>query len=65
MITNVVGYWALGLPVGYVLCFAFGWGVTGLWIGLSIGLVFVSLILTMVWSRKAHAMQNARFKMQI
>src|SRR5688572_784282 len=65
MITNVVGHWVLGLPVGYALCFVFGWGVTGLWIGLSVGLVFVSAILTTVWWRKAYAMQNARCKMQI
>ena len=56
MITNVIGHWLLGLPVGYALCFWFGWGVAGLWIGLSIGLVFVSAILTMVWFRKSRAM---------
>jgi len=46
MIVNVIGHWVFGLPVGYALCFAFGWGVTGLWIGLSIGLVFVATTLT-------------------
>ena len=34
MIVNVIGHWFLGLPVGYALCFRFGWGVAGLWIGL-------------------------------
>ena len=29
MIVNVIGHWFLGLPVGYALCFRFGWGVTG------------------------------------
>jgi multidrug resistance protein, MATE family len=61
MITNIVGHWILGLPVGYALCFTFGWGVSGLWIGLSIGLVFVSAILTTVWWRKARVMQNSAF----
>ena len=65
MITNVVGHWVLGLPVGYALCFVFGWGVAGLWLGLSIGLVFVSAILMMVWWRKSLVMQNAKFKMQM
>jgi MATE family multidrug resistance protein len=64
MITNVVGHWLLGLPIGYALCFAFGRGVIGLWIGLSVGLVFVSAILTAVWWRKAYAMQNAEFRIQ-
>ena len=57
MIMNVIGHWVLGLPAGYVLCFRRGWGVTGLWIGLSIGLVFVALLLTFVWHRK-----TARFQ---
>jgi len=49
MIVNFIGHWFLGLPVGYVLCFRFGWGVRGLWIGLSIGLVLAALVLTVVW----------------
>ena len=53
MIINVIGHWLLGLPVGYALCFSFAWGVQGLWIGLSIGLIFTALVLTGVWWRKA------------
>ena len=64
MITNVIGHWVLGLPVGYVLCFVAGWGVAGLWTGLSIGLVFVSAILTAVWWKRARVMQNAGFRLQ-
>ena len=52
MIMNVVGHWVFGLPVGYALCFTFGWGVAGLWIGLSIGLVIVAIALTAVWAVK-------------
>ena len=52
MIMNVIGHWILGLPVGYALCFTFGWGVTGLWIGLSIGLIFVAVTLTAAWARR-------------
>jgi len=52
MIGNFIGHWFLGLPVGYVLCFRLGWGVQGLWIGLSIGLIVAALVLTVVWWRK-------------
>ena len=61
MIVNVIGHWFLGLPVGYVLCFRFGWGVSGLWIGLSIGLIVTALVLTVVWWKRTQTlvMQNA------
>jgi multidrug resistance protein, MATE family len=52
MIMNVIGHWVLGLPVGYGLCFWAGWGVTGLWIGLSIGLIFCAIVLTIEWHRR-------------
>jgi MATE family multidrug resistance protein len=52
MITNLAGHWLLGLPVGYTLCFIAGFGVIGLWIGLSIGLIVVGIILLIVWTRR-------------
>jgi MATE family multidrug resistance protein len=52
MITNLICYWAIGLPVGYVLCFHFGWGAVGLWIGLCIGLILIGSILLFVWHRR-------------
>jgi MATE family multidrug resistance protein len=52
MVSNMVGHWLLGLPIGYVLCFRLGVGVNGLWIGLSIGLVFVSIVLMVAWFRR-------------
>jgi MATE family, multidrug efflux pump len=59
MIVNVIGHWVLGLPVGYALCFQFGWGVAGLWVGLSIGLVLTAVVLVAVWWRRTQVMQNA------
>jgi MATE family multidrug resistance protein len=52
----VIGHWILGLPVGWLLCFRYGWGVTGLWTGLSIGLIFVAIVLTIVWRWKSRAL---------
>jgi MATE family multidrug resistance protein len=53
MVMNVVGHWVFGLPAGYALCFRAGWGITGLWVGLSIGLIFVAVVLTIAWARKS------------
>jgi MATE family multidrug resistance protein len=64
MIINVIGHWILGLPVGYALCFWFQWGVLGLWIGLSIGLVFTAVVLTLVWWNKTLVIQNSKLKTQ-
>jgi MATE family multidrug resistance protein len=52
MIVNLVAHWLLGLPTGYVLCFVAGWGVWGLWIGLSLGLIVTGVILFWVWTMK-------------
>jgi MATE family multidrug resistance protein len=64
MIVNVIGHWVFGLPVGYVLCFHFGWGVMGLWVGLSIGLVVTAVVLVTVWWKESRVLQNAEFGMQ-
>jgi MATE family multidrug resistance protein len=52
MIANLIGHWFLGLPVGYGLCFGLGWGVVGIWIGLSLGLIAVGVALLGVWRRR-------------
>jgi len=49
---SLTGYWLLGLPVGYYLCFNRGWGALGLWIGLSLGLIVVGCVLLWVWHRR-------------
>ena len=40
-----VGYWLLGLPVGWWLAFHAGWGGAGIWLGLVIGLAVVAGLL--------------------
>ncbi|MGH9338092.1 MAG: MATE family efflux transporter [Acidobacteriota bacterium] len=52
MLVNLLGHWLLGLPVGYALCFKMGWGVTGLWLGLSLGLMTVGIVLLYVWKSR-------------
>jgi MATE family multidrug resistance protein len=52
MLTNLVGHWILGLPAGWWLCFHAGWGVEGIWAGLSIGLILVGGALAYFWSTR-------------
>ncbi len=52
MFANLAAHWLLGLPLGYTLCFLLGWGVYGLWVGLSLGLIVVGVILLWVWTVK-------------
>lgn len=41
-----VAYWILGIPIGYFLAFHGGVGPVGIWVGLLIGLVVASGLLT-------------------
>lgn len=48
-------YWIAGLPGGYLLAFQLGFGPIGIWIGLLLGLVIASILLTLrfiILSRK-------------
>ena len=58
MVCNLIGHWLIGLPIGYVLCFRTGWGVFGLWIGLSSGLILVGVVLLWVWSRRVLSLKK-------
>jgi multidrug resistance protein, MATE family len=52
MLWNLGGHWLVGLPLGYLLCFRWGYGVVGLWWGLSVGLMICGVSLIVVWRRK-------------
>lgn len=51
MIINLAGYYVFGLPLGYFLCFSDGYGVYGLWIGLSAALIGIAIYLLYSWQR--------------
>ncbi len=53
MWANLIAYFVLGLPLGFFLCFGLRWGIYGLWIGLTVALVFVALALLARWRRDA------------
>lgn len=41
---HLVAYYVLAIPLGWWLAFNRGWGLPGLWAGLSFGLLFVSVV---------------------
>jgi MATE family multidrug resistance protein len=47
---NLVGYWVLGLPLGWWLAFERGQGLAGVWWGLALGLLVVAICL-LAWIR--------------
>jgi MATE family multidrug resistance protein len=53
MLLNLGAHWFLGLPIAYWLCFHRGWGVTGLWTGLTISLVVIGGTLIAVWHARS------------
>lgn len=45
MVLAILGYWAVGLPISYILGFVFGWRGVGIWLGLAAGLASVAVVL--------------------
>lgn len=46
-ILTFISYWIIGLPVGYLLGFTFGYGVYGVWLGLLLGLTASAIMLAL------------------
>jgi len=49
LMAHFAGYWLLGLPVAYALCFPAQWGAPGIWTGLSAALIAIGTMLVIVW----------------
>jgi MATE family multidrug resistance protein len=43
---TVIAYWVIGIPVGWVLAKYFNLGLYGIWFGLSLGLTFSAVLLS-------------------
>jgi MATE family multidrug resistance protein len=52
MLAHLAGYWIVGLPVAYLLCFHFHWGAPGIWVGLCAALILIGSALLVVWKRQ-------------
>lgn len=51
MVANLIGHYPIGLALGLVLCFWFGYGAVGLWGGLAAGLISVAGMVVFAWAR--------------
>ena len=51
MVSHLLFYWGVGLPVGWYLCFRQNLGARGLWIGLCIAIILIGASLLMAWRR--------------
>jgi MATE family multidrug resistance protein len=56
MYANLIGYWVMGLPLGFILCFVLKWGIYGMWIGLTLALIVISSTLIVRWRRDSARM---------
>jgi MATE family multidrug resistance protein len=53
MLCHFAGYWVIGLPLGVLLGFRESLGAMGLWMGLSVGLIVIGIVLLGFWRRTA------------
>jgi multidrug resistance protein, MATE family len=58
MLCHFTGYWIIGLPLGVWLCFTKGLAARGLWMGLSIGLILIGLVLVAFWRRTVTRLES-------
>jgi multidrug resistance protein, MATE family len=59
MLANLIGYWVMGLPLGFILCFVLKWGINGMWIGLTLSLIVIALVLLQRWRRDSAKVSEA------
>ena len=44
VLLSIPAFWGIGLTLGYILCFSYGMGGVGLWIGQSLGLAIAAVL---------------------
>jgi MATE family multidrug resistance protein len=51
-LAHFAGYWLVGMPLACLLCFPLGWGVRGIWVGLTVALISIGSGLVLVWRHR-------------
>ncbi len=59
-----IAYWAIGLPVGYILAFHFGMRSPGIWLGFIAGLTMASFLLVIRFIRMVRRQAPSAKQMQ-
>jgi multidrug resistance protein, MATE family len=60
MIANLLGHYPIGLALGLLLCFGFGYGAVGIWTGLAAGLISVAVMLLRAWLKVTRDLSSVR-----
>jgi multidrug resistance protein, MATE family len=58
MLCHFTAYWIIGLPLGAWLCFRRNLGALGLWIGLSLALILIGIVLLVTWRRTVRRLER-------
>lgn len=56
-IITIIAYWVIGIPVGYYFAFYLNLGLYGIWYGLSIGLTFSAILLSIRFVKEVKSMK--------
>ena len=59
LVVQIIGYWIIGLPIGYLIAFRNHAGAVGLWLGLCAGLIVAGTALTTIWHRTTKKLSAA------
>jgi multidrug resistance protein, MATE family len=54
-------YWLIGIPLGTWLCFRRHWGALGLWVGLSLSLILIGILLLTFWRRRVRHILSVKY----
>ena len=61
MLCHFSMYWLIGIPLGTWLCFRRHWGALGLWVGLSLSLILIGILLLTFWRRRVRHILSVKY----
>ena len=59
MFGNLVAYWLVGLPLGFILAFKYNMYLYGFWIGLTVSIFSLSIMLLLILFKKLRKIKRA------